>query len=69
MYQNKLIKLDTVVHLNDDERQLQLQELCSVLQRFQDLTSMIQNEGTVSTNFAIPLTMGLQHQMKDISNI
>lgn len=63
--EEKLNKLDTV-HLTTYERKL-LQELCSILKPFEDATVMIQTENNVSASLAIPVTLGLEHQLNEIS--
>ena len=45
-----------------------LQELCTILQPFQEATLEIQKEQTVSASLAVPLTVALKNQMQCISS-
>lgn len=63
--EEKLNKLDTI-RLTGYERKL-LQELCLVLKPFEDATIMVQKELNVSGSLALPVTLGLEHKLADIS--
>lgn len=60
-----LNKLETV-HLTSYERKL-LQELCCVLKPFEEATTKVQTEDDVSASLTIPVTLGLEHQLNELS--
>ncbi|CAG2203266.1 unnamed protein product [Mytilus edulis] len=63
--EEKLNKLDTI-KLTGYERKL-LQELCLVLKPFEDATIMVQKEINVSGSLAVPVTLGLEHKLAELS--
>ena len=63
--EEKLKQLD-IQQLTAYERKL-LQELCSVLSPFERATNMVQQENNVSASLTVPVTLGLKHQLQQIS--
>ena len=54
------------VTLPSKERKL-LQELCTILNPFEDATMQVQQQENVSASLNIPVTFGLKHQIDEIS--
>ena len=65
--EDKLNSLECSVKLTAYERKL-LQELCTILQPFEEATLEVQKEHTVSASLAVPLTVALKNQMQSISS-
>ena len=63
--EEKLKQLD-VQQLTAYERKL-LQELCTVLSPFETATDMVQQQNNVSASLTVPVTIGLKHQVQQIS--
>lgn len=63
--EEKLNKLDTV-QLTGYEQKL-LHELCLLLKPFEDATLMVQQEYNVSGSLAIPVTLGIEHKLAELS--
>ena len=57
--EDKLDSLECTVKLTVYERKL-LQELCTILQPFEEATLEVQKEHTVSASLAVPLTVALE---------
>ena len=63
--EDKLKQLD-VQQLTAYERKL-LQELCTVPSPFETATDMVQQQNNVSASLTVPVTIGLKHQVQQIS--
>ncbi|XP_071166549.1 zinc finger BED domain-containing protein 4-like [Mytilus edulis] len=57
---------DNASNMTKYERKL-LQELCLVLKPFEDATIMVQKEINVSGSLAVPVTLGLEHKLAELS--
>ncbi|XP_062579450.1 zinc finger BED domain-containing protein 4-like [Saccostrea cucullata] len=66
--ESKLNSLDTKYKLSTYERKL-LQELCQILDPFEHATLLVQQEINVSASLTIPITLGIKHQLRQISAI
>lgn len=66
--ESKLNSLDTKCKLSNYERKL-LQELCQILDPFEYATLLVQQEVNVSASLTIPVTLGIKHQLRQISAI
>jgi hypothetical protein len=66
--ESKLNNLDTKYKLSTYERKL-LQELCQILDPFEHATLLVQQEINVSASLTIPVTLGIKHQLRQMSAI
>ncbi|XP_045202879.2 zinc finger BED domain-containing protein 4-like [Mercenaria mercenaria] len=63
----KLEEVNAPVKLTSFERKL-LNELCEVLKPFEFATTIVQKEKSVSASLAIPTTLQLKHNLKELKN-
>lgn len=64
--EEKLNKVEGAQKISSYERKL-LSELCTILEPFEHATLLVQKERNVSASLPIPVTLGLKHQVKEIS--
>lgn len=60
--------LDTKCKVSTYERKL-LQELCQILDPLEHATLLVQKEVNESASLTIPVTLGIKHQLRQISAI
>lgn len=65
--EEKLAQCGAPSQLSTYERKL-LKELCSILKPFEEATVMVQREKSVSASLVVPITLGLQHKLEEISS-
>ena len=65
--EEKLNKNECKIQLSIYERKL-LSELCTILCPFEHVTILVQKENNISASLIVPVTIGLRHQMHQISS-
>ena len=65
--EEKLNKTECKIQLSTYERKL-LSELCTILGPFEHVTILVQKENNISASLTVPVTIGLRHQMHQISS-
>ena len=64
--EDKLNKVEGATKISSYERKL-LSELCTILDPFEYATVLVQKEKYVSASLPIPVTLGLKHQVNELS--